>query len=57
MDGNRFYNDCAEEEIEKLFCAGNGYELLDMCITEDSRDDRKNQRWINAVGRKMNYTY
>lgn len=49
----RFFNDCTEVVLDRLFCADNGFRCLDWQITQDVREDRPGERWLNVWAVKI----
>ena len=52
MAGERFFNDYTEDTVKTLFTTENGWQLLDLFITGDVREGRKEEQWVNGVVRK-----
>lgn len=50
---DRFFNDYTEKDIDDLFCSQNGLKLLEWCITQDVREGRAEEKWLNIVGQKI----
>ena len=51
QQGDRFFCDFTEETITDLLTAA-GFELCEVFITQDVREGRSGERWVNAIGRK-----
>lgn len=54
VDGERYFNDYTENNIEPLFNVYNNFKCLNCFITEDVRTDRKGEKWINVITQKQN---
>lgn len=48
----RFFNNYDEESICEIIGPENGFEIIDIFISGDVREDRKDERWVNVVARK-----
>ncbi|MBQ6219525.1 MAG: class I SAM-dependent methyltransferase [Methanosphaera sp.] len=48
----RYFTDLTEETARKLFVRNN-FEVLDTWITEDVRKDRKEEKWVNILVKKI----
>lgn len=46
----RFFNDY-DEAVAELF-ESNGFEILEVFVTQDVREDKGRESWVNVVGRK-----
>ena len=54
VDGERYFNDYTENNIDSLFNVYNDFKCLKWFITEDVRMDRKGEKWINVITQKQN---
>lgn len=50
---DRFFNDYTEKDIDDLCCNQNGLKLLECYITEDVREGRAGEKWLNIVAQKI----
>ena len=48
----RFFNDYTEKDIRIFFSEQNGFEIKECFVTEDVREERKHEKWINVIVRK-----
>lgn len=51
--GERFFNDYTENDIDLIININNGFECLNWYITEDVRNDRKGEKWLNIIARNI----
>ena len=51
--GQRFFCDYNEHNIDKLFGWNSGLQCVEWWISEDVRDNRQNERWMNVIARKI----
>jgi len=49
---DRHFTDMNQERFNALIAQTEHAEVIDFWITEDSRPDRKNEKWLNAILRK-----
>ena len=49
--GERFFNYFDERSLRELIIE-NGFKILELFVTQDVREDRSEERWVNAVGVK-----
>ena len=49
----RFFNNYDEESICEIIGPETGFEVVDIFISGDVREDRKDERWVNVVVRKL----
>ena len=47
----RFFSYYDEQSLRMLM-NGNGFEVLELFVTQDVREDRCEEKWVNVVGRK-----
>lgn len=47
----RFFSNYNERSLEKLM-QNAGFEILELFVTEDVREDRKGQKWVNVIGKR-----
>lgn len=52
MHNQRYFTDLDEEGIQKLFNLDVGFEIQKLWLTEDVREDRRQEKWINVIARK-----
>ena len=48
-DGGRFFNDYNEEKLNLLMNRNKNLKIEKYWITEDVREDRKNELWMNVL--------
>ena len=48
----RFFNNYDEKSVCEIIGPEAGFEILDVFISGDVREDRKDERWVNVVARK-----
>lgn len=53
IKGNRFFNDYTESNLNELFCEENRLKALEWSITEDVREGRAGEKWLNVVVGKI----
>ncbi len=51
IKGDRFFHDMTAESCHDLF-SESGFDVLEITESEDVRDNRNGEIWINAIGRK-----
>jgi SAM-dependent methyltransferase len=49
----RFFNNYDEESVKQIVGPEAGFEVIDVFISGDVRDDRRDERWVNVVARKI----
>lgn len=49
----RFFSNYNEETIKEIICDETGFEILEVFITGDVREDHGDERWVNVIGRKL----
>ena len=50
---DRYFTDLNEERFQKLLDSASGLEIAEMSITTDVRPGRDNEKWLNAILRKI----
>lgn len=49
----RFFNNYDEESVCEIIGPETGFEVIDIFISGDVREDRKDERWVNIVAQKI----
>ncbi len=50
-EGRQFY--CHNEEsMKELLLSSNGYSILEMYVTSDVREERKDDKWLSVILQK-----
>lgn len=53
IKGDRFFNDYTERSLNELFCEENRLKAVEWSITEDVREGRTGEKWLNVVAEKI----
>jgi len=53
IKGERFFNDYTENDIDELFNEENRLNIIEWSITEDVREGRSGEKWLNIVAVKI----
>ncbi len=53
MRNGRYFSDFTEESVRKFWDVETSMQIFDLWITEDVRPDRKDERWINLLARRV----
>ena len=48
----RFFNYYSEQSLRTLM-SENGFEVLELFVTQDVREDKREEKWVNVVGVKL----
>jgi hypothetical protein len=52
MESGRFFNDLTEGLLRGIFETQAEVELIRVWMTDDARQERREQRWLNAIARR-----
>ena len=50
---NRYFTDFTEEKLKELWGSASSMQIFDLWITGDVRPDRKDEKWINLLARRV----
>ncbi|WP_324824303.1 class I SAM-dependent methyltransferase [Sinanaerobacter sp. ZZT-01] len=53
INGERFFNDYTEKDIDELFNHESRLNVVEWSITEDVREGRSDEKWLNVVAVKI----
>ena len=49
----RFFSNYTEKTIKSIINEESGFEIIEIFVTGDVREDRSDQRWVNVIARKF----